>query len=266
MSNKDEAAGVTAEPRAGWRRWLPWGRKARRKPKGPVREYAEAILIALSVALLLRFFVIEAFKIPSGSMIETLAIGDFIFVNKLSYRSEIPYSFLGVKLPKGGTTLKEWDQPERGDVVVFRFPNNQKVDYIKRVVALPGDVLELRDGVLHVNGEEHKRTFTKDYEYLGAGCSTKRARMFEEANGDRTYHVLASRGSAAGQDWGPVTIRDGHFFAMGDNRDNSSDSRFFGQVPIDYIKGRALFVWLSLDRCDSWFGKVRWGRFFHPVR
>ena len=249
---------------AGWRFWQR--DKVGRKPKSAFREYVEAILIALSVALLLRFFVIEAFKIPSGSMIETLAIGDFIFVNKLSYRSEIPYSFLGVEIPGGGKTLVEWDEPERGDVVVFRYPNNQKVDYIKRVVALGGDVVEVKAGVLHVNGVEHKRSFLQDYEYLSQGCSTERARMFSEDNGDRKYQVLARGGNPGGRHFGPITVRDGHFFAMGDNRDNSSDSRVFGQVPVDYIKGRALFVWLSLDHCKSWFGKVRWGRFFHRVR
>jgi signal peptidase I len=250
----------------GWRFWRRDEPGSIRKPKGAFREYVEAILIALSVALLLRFFVIEAFKIPSGSMIETLAIGDFIFVNKLSYRSEIPYSFLGVGIPGGGKTLKEWDQPDRGDVVVFRYPNNQKVDYIKRVVALSGDVVEVRSGVLFVNGQEHQRTFLEDYEYMSQGCSTERVRMFSEDNGERQYRVLARGGSPGGRNFGPVTVRDEHFFAMGDNRDNSSDSRVFGQVPIRYVKGRALFVWLSMDPCQSWLGKVRWGRFFHRVR
>ncbi|MCP4871777.1 MAG: signal peptidase I [Proteobacteria bacterium] len=237
-----------------------------RKPKGAVREYTEAIVIALSVALLLRFFVIEAFKIPSGSMIETLAIGDFIFVNKLSYRSEIPYAFLGKKFPKGGTTLMEWDTPDRGDVVVFRYPHDQKVDYIKRIVALPGDVVEVRAGVLHVNGVEHARTYKREYSYSNQACFDEKVRLYSETNaaGD-TYSVLARDGIQSGENFGPVTVRPDHFFAMGDNRDNSSDSRVFGQVPIRYVKGRALFVWLSLDPCGSWLGKIRWNRFFQGI-
>ena len=235
------------------------------KKKSVFREYVEAILIALLVALTLRFFVIEAFKIPSGSMIETLAIGDFIFVNKLSYRTEVPYTALGVKVPGGGTTLVEWDQPERGDVVVFRYPNDQKIDYIKRVVALPGDQVELRRGVLYVNGAEHTRRFVGNYRYDSQSCIPEEARHFVESNGEREYSVLARAGVQSGENFGPVTIRDGHFFAMGDNRDNSSDSRVFGQAPIHNIKGRALFVWLSIDRCGSWGGKVRWSRFLHRV-
>lgn len=242
------------------------GRKIRKK--SVFREYFEAILIALLVALMLRFFVIEAFKIPSGSMIETLAIGDFIFVNKLSYRTEIPYTAVGIKVPGGGTTLLEWDQPERGDVVVFRYPNDQRVDYIKRVVGLPGDQVELRRGVLYVNGMEHKRRFVSNYKYSNQGCGEETARLFLEDNGDREYSVLARSGIQAGENFGPVVVRDGHFFAMGDNRDNSSDSRVFGQAPIHNIKGRALFVWLSIDRCGDGWGPgpdIRWSRFLHGV-
>ncbi len=248
-------------------KWFRRGEGKPRKPKGPVREYTEAIVIALSVALLLRFFVIEAFKIPSGSMIETLAIGDFIFVNKLSYRSEIPYAFLGKKFPKGGTTLLEWDRPEHGDVVVFRYPHDQKVDYIKRVVALPGDTVELRGGKLFVNGTEHAQTYKKEYGYTNQACFDEKARLYTETNGaGDSYSVLARDGTQSGENYGPITVRDDHFFAMGDNRDNSSDSRVFGQVPIRYVKGRAMFVWLSLDPCKAWLGKIRFKRFFHEVR
>jgi signal peptidase I len=235
------------------------------KKKSAFREYVEAILIALLVALTLRFFVVEAFKIPSGSMIETLAIGDFIFVNKLSYRTEVPYTALGMKVPGGGTTLMHWDEPERGDVVVFRYPNDQRIDYIKRVVALPGDQVEVRRGVLYVNGNEHKRRFVRKYRYDSQSCVPEEVRLYTEDNGERVYSVLARAGVQAGENFGPVTIREGHFFAMGDNRDNSSDSRVFGQAPITNIKGKAMFVWLSMDRCGSWAGKVRWSRFFHGI-
>ncbi|HCP48144.1 MAG TPA: signal peptidase I, partial [Deltaproteobacteria bacterium] len=103
------------------------------RTKSVFREYFEAITIALAVALFLRFFVVEAFKIPSGSMVDTLEIGDFIFVNKLAYRTEIPFTALSVPVPLGGTTLKEWRQPERGDIIVFRWPVDPHIDYIKRV-------------------------------------------------------------------------------------------------------------------------------------
>jgi len=236
------------------------------KKKSALREYVEAILIALLVALSLRFFVIEAFKIPSGSMIETLAIGDFIFVNKLSYRTEIPYTALGMRVPGGGTTLVEWDSPERGDVVVFRYPADPKIDYIKRIVGLPGDSIEVRRGVLHVNGQEHKRRFVENYKYKSQSCVPEEARRYLEDNGVDTYSVLARAGVQSGENFGPITVREGHFFAMGDNRDNSSDSRVFGQAPITNIKGKAMFVWLSMDRCGGIAKRIRWSRFFHAVK
>jgi len=268
------------------------------RKKSVFREYAEAIFVALAVALFLRFFVVEAFKIPSGSMVETLAIGDFIFVNKLSYRTEIPYSFLGVEVPGGGKTLIDWGEPSRGEIVVFRNPREPETDFIKRVVALPGDEVKVRGSVLFVKpaGDvewiEHKREFTGQTGYASrpspSGCVEQRAHRYIEDNGDRSYPVLglleekidrSTGGSAepvelvpvavAGQHYGPVTVQPGHFFAMGDNRDNSTDSRFpskLGQVPMKNIKGRALFVWLSLDRCESGFSKVRWDRFFHGIK
>ena len=236
--------------------------------KSVLREYAEAITIALAVALLLRFFVIEAFKIPSGSMVETLAIGDFIFVNKMSYRTEVPYTVLGVRFPGGGTTIKEWRQPDRGDIVVFRFPTDQKVDYIKRVVGLPGDTIELRGNQLLVNGEQYERTFQERMTYNDQHCRSGSGALFVEDNGKDQYSVLLREGSNAFENFGPVHVKEGHLFAMGDNRDNSSDSRAWGQVPIEYVKGRAMFVWLSLDRCSDLLSleRVRWSRFGHVVK
>jgi signal peptidase I len=238
-----------------------------KKPKSALREYVEAITIALTLALGLRFFVIEAFKIPSGSMIETLAIGDFIFVNKLSYRTEIPYSLLGVKIPGGGTTLVEWSGPDRGDVAVFRFPKDPSVDYIKRIVAIEGDTVELRRGEVFLNGEKLERKFIRTTKYNDQNCRPVNAGLWREDNGERTYEVLLEerqRGMRV-DNHGPETIKPGHAFAMGDNRDNSSDSRIWGQVPVENIKGRALFVWLSRDSCGGFLG-LRWSRFFEGVR
>jgi len=234
--------------------------------KSVLREYVEAIVIALAVALMLRFFVIEAFTIPSGSMVETLAIGDFIFVNKMAYRTEVPYTALGIRVPGGGTTIKEWRTPERGDIIVFRFPTDQKTDYIKRVIGVPGDTIELRRNQLLVNGKQYERSYQKKVTYLDQRCQPISGAMFLEESGDDQYSVLLREGSSLFENFGPIRVKEGHLFMMGDNRDNSSDSRAWGQVPIDYVKGRALFVWLSLDRCEGLRGRVRWSRLGSKVQ
>ena len=235
------------------------------KKKSAFREYVEAIGIALVLALTLRFFVIEAFKIPSGSMIETLAIGDFIFVNKFAYRTEIPYSVVGIKIPGGGTTLKEWSQPERGDVMVFRYPDDPMTDYIKRVVGLPGDEIRLRRNELYVNGDKYARSFVRSVEYQDKNCVPNKGRLYMENDGSTEYPVILRDGPDVFENFGPVTVKPGHVFVMGDNRDNSSDSRAWGQVPITNIKGEALFVWLSVNRCGGMMERIRWSRFGHGV-
>ena len=196
------------------------GRRSR-----PWRDNLEAVTIALVVAVLFKYFVGEAYKIPTGSMQPTLfgwqgdeagGVFDRILVDKASYH---------------------WRDPERFEVVVFRYPHDQKIDYIKRIVALEGDVVEVRAGVLFVNETEHPRTFTSTYEYTTATCGSQSARRYIEYNGERDYTVLSRDGVQAHETFGPVTVREGHFFAMGDNRDNSSDSRIWGQVPLDHVVG-----------------------------
>jgi signal peptidase I len=234
--------------------------------KSVLREYVEAIVIALAVALFLRFFVVEAFKIPSGSMVETLAIGDFIFVNKMAYRTEVPYTALSIRVPFGGTTIKEWSQPERGDIIVFRFPTDQKVDYIKRVIGVPGDTIALRANQLIVNGKTYERELQRKVVYEDQYCNASSAVRYLEDNGVDEYSVLLRDGSNPLDNFGPIRVKEGHLFMMGDNRDNSSDSRAWGQVPIEYVKGRAMFVWLSLDRCVGLSDRVRFSRFGKAVR
>jgi signal peptidase I len=198
------------------------GKKTKRK--SVVREYAEAIVIAIILALFIRTFVIQAFKIPSGSMKPTLLVGDHILVNKFIY---------GIKLPFTDKILISIDEPERGDVVVFKFPLDTRKDYIKRVIGLPGDRVELVDKQLLING-----------------------RPTEDPNA--SYSLSGNM-----RKYGPVTVPDDHLFVMGDNRDESSDSRVWGFVPRPYLKGKAFLIYWSWDRKS--YG-VRWNRLADIVR
>ena len=214
--------------------------------KGAVREYTESIGGAILVALLLRAFVFEPFHIPSGSMIPTLLVGDFIFVNKMSYGLRIPFT-------DPGRVHKLWERPpRRGDVVVFINPQHPDVDYVKRVVGLPGDHIEIRDNVLYINGVEQKRIEVGDYTYKDHSEYTDTdidvvARMYIE-NLDSHQHPILVRKDPVFQRAGSFVVEEGRVFMMGDNRDNSADSRVeggIGQIPFSYIKGRASVIWIS---------------------
>ncbi len=183
--------------------------------KNVVWEYVEAIVIAVIIALFIRTFVIQAFKIPSGSMIPTLQIGDHLLVNKFIY---------GIKLPFTGKTLIPITEPEKGDIVVFRFPKDKSVDYIKRVVATEGDSIEIRKKKVYINGEE-----VEDIHAYFSSSELHPANVSQ-----RDYY-------------GPVTVPEGKVFVMGDNRDNSYDSRFWGVVDQRDILGKAWIIYWSWD-------------------
>jgi signal peptidase I len=189
-----------------------------------LREYAEAIITALILALLIRTFVVQAFKIPSGSMIPTLLIGDHILVNKFIYGTEIPFTDKRILI---------FRKPERGDIIVFKYPENPKKDFIKRVVAVEGDVIEGRNKVVYVNGNPSKEPYARHY--------------------DR--HIRPG-GFDPRDNFGHIVIPKGKVFVMGDNRDQSYDSRYWGFVDLKDIKGEAFIIYWSWDP-DDW---VRFGR------
>lgn len=198
--------------------------EAKTKRKSVLREYAEAIVIAVVLALFIRTFVVQAFKIPSGSMKPTLLVGDHILVSKFIY---------GIKIPFTDKTIIKLGTPKRGDVVVFKYPLDTKKDYIKRVIGLPGDRVELVNKQLFING-----------------------RVTDDPHA--SYSVYGNL-----RNFGPVTVPANHLFVMGDNRDESSDSRVWGFVPLPYLKGKAFLIYWSWDRTD--FG-VRWSRLGDLVR
>ncbi len=213
-----------------------------------LRDYAETILICVMFVIFSRTFVFQQSKIPSGSMMDTLLIGDYIMVNRFVYAPE-SFDFENSILP--------FRPIKRGDVVVFKQPEEPETDFIKRVIGLPGDVVELRRGMLYVNDEPIEESYVQD-EYR-----IKDRKKF----------------------FGPKTVKPGHYFVLGDHRNESADSRYWGQVPRKLIKGRALLIWWSYeeepggiymslpDRIKSWGGKLthfitrsRWERCFKIIR
>ncbi|MGD8207614.1 MAG: signal peptidase I [Thiohalocapsa sp.] len=207
-------------------------------------EYARSFFPVILIVLLLRSFIVEPFRIPSGSMMPTLLVGDFILVNKFAY---------GLRWPVLNSKFLELGDPERGDVVVFRFPLDESVDYIKRVVGVPGDQIYYRNKTLYVNGEPMEQIALPPYVGEGSGKGhTGATRALEDIDGveheilinpgapdfPRGCHVLAS---------GPVTVPEGTYFVMGDNRDNSNDSRCWGLVPDQNLVGKAFAIWMSWD-------------------
>jgi signal peptidase I len=201
------------------------------KSKSTFREYAEAIGMALLLALFIRTFIVQAFKIPSGSMIPTLQIGDHILVNKLAY---------GIRIPLYGHYLVDFGKVQRGDVIVFIFPEDRSKDFIKRVVGTAGDTVEIRGKKIFLNGKQIEDPHAH----------------FE---GDDPQNALP----ASRDDFGPTRVPENQLFVMGDNRDRSYDSRFWGFVNLDDVRGKAFLIYWSWDGSDRW---VRWERLGSLIR
>lgn len=203
----------------------------------------------LFIVVFVRSFVFEPFKIPSGSMMPTLLIGDFIVVNKFSY---------GLRLPVNNAKIMDTGQPERGDVMVFRYPEDPNVNYIKRVIGLPGDEVTYRNKMLFINGEPMPQQQLGMW--IGEGRnrnpSGRRPQLFSENLGEIEHQVVIYP-DRLDQQTGTWTVPDGHFFVMGDNRDQSLDSRSWGFVPEDNLVGKATRIWMHWD-CS--IGCVGWDR------
>ncbi|MFP4154343.1 MAG: signal peptidase I [Halothiobacillaceae bacterium] len=207
-----------------------------RRPREPVLvEYARSFFPILLVVLLIRSFAYEPFRIPSGSMMPTLLVGDFILVNKYSY---------GLRLPVTNTLILPLGEPERGDIAVFKYPRDEKIDYIKRVVGLPGDRVAVRGDRLYINGEFMVQVPDGVYPGDPAG-RMKGAGVFVEDLGGREHRILLEQGKSRPS--GEWVVPEGAYFVIGDNRDNSNDSRYWGFVPAKNLVGKAVVIWMSYD-------------------
>ena len=249
---------------------------AKRK-EGGIAETMRVIFHALIIALVIRTFLFQPFNIPSGSMKETLLIGDYLFVSKYSYGYS-KYSFpFSPSLFEG----RIWSgTPERGDIVVFRLPRDDSTDYIKRVIGLPGDRIQMVEGVLHINGEPVKRERMDDFIDEENGRTMRIKRWRETLPNGVSYTTLDLQDSGYLDDWPTplgtnYTVPDGHYFMMGDNRDNSTDSRALSQVgpvPFENIVGKAQIIFFSIHEGERawelwrWPWSVRWRRLFSIVR
>jgi len=220
----------------------PAGADRQQKRKKPLwREYLEAVLIALCLALFIRAFIVQAFSIPSGSMLETLQIGDYLLVNKFVY---------GIRNPFTNKVLIPLGQPQRGDIVVFIFPGDRSKDFIKRVVAVAGDTVKIVDKKLYVNDQPYDlpQAVFKDYHII------------DQNDAWISAHNAAGRHR---DNFGPYKVPPGHVFVMGDNRDHSYDSRFWGPVPLDNVRGKAWIIYFSWDPQRFWPRWDRLGRLVH---
>lgn len=221
-------------------------------------EYSISFFPVILAVFVLRSFVIEPFKIPSGSMIPTLHVGDFIVVNRYAY---------GLRLPILNKKVIDIGEPQRGDVMVFHFPNDPSVDYIKRVIGLPGDEIVYRDKRLWVNGEQLARTADGDYNYVESGLRFVHTERYLEKLGEHEHAVLVNPeheqiylgkvDDFPQRDQCSYSEREmrcvvpaGHYFMMGDNRDNSRDSRYWGFVPDEMIVGKAFLIWMNFGEFD----------------
>lgn len=234
-------------------------------------DTVKTLFYAIVIAILIRTFLFEPFKIPSGSMYPTLYVGDYLFVSKYTYgysKHSLPFS---MPLFEG----RIWaDEPNRGDVVVFKFPQDNKTDYIKRIIGLPGDKVKLEDGRLYVNGELVNREEIEDFVIRDSQGNAERYHQYIETLPNDVKHKILEVSDSESEDNLPeLAVPQGYYFVMGDNRDRSDDSRVnVGFVPFENLVGKARFLFFSHNDDGAWYKpwtwpkKIRWERLFNKIK
>lgn len=225
---------------------LFWQKDRQKNTEDPIAvEYAKSFFPVLLVVMILRSFILEPFRIPSGSMMPTLLVGDFILVNKYEY---------GIRLPVSHTKLTEGTPVARGDVAVFRFPDDPSLDFIKRVIGLPGDHIGYYNKKLSINGKPVDIEFDRVYEGQGTGKNSMSGGEIHNATIDNVTHTFMIDPKVDMSINGGITIPEGQYFVMGDNRDHSNDSRYWGFVPDENLVGKAFMIWMHWDWSDEGSG------------
>ncbi|MEJ7809382.1 MAG: signal peptidase I [Gemmatimonadaceae bacterium] len=232
-----------------------------RTPGRLVFDWMKSFIIAVGLFLVIRTFLVEAFKIPTGSMENTLLVGDFLLVNKAVYGAEVPFT---------GTRLPAIESPDRGDVIVFEWPEDRSKNFVKRLIGLPGDTLEMRDGTVYLNSRAQREPYVVHTEPGNDPSS-------DEFRWQRQYLVKSAEARVgehgdhpSRNNWGPLIVPEKNYFVLGDNRDNSYDSRYWKFVPDSLVKGRPLVVYYSYERDVThrfpWITNIRWSRLGERVR
>lgn len=231
--------------------------KKRKKSQTPdkmpiIIEYARSFFPILLIVFLLRSFLYEPFRIPSGSLEPTLLVGDFVLVNKFDY---------GIRLPVIHTKIIKIGEPHHGDIFVFRYPPNPSIDFIKRLIGLPGDHIRYVDKVLYVNGKEIPQKVIGTTTRVDEEGNTQQV-VIKEEDFFGVKHKIYQNENQQSEDFDDIVVPPGQYFAMGDNRDDSADSRFWGFVPEQNVVGKAVAIWMSWDSADH---KIRFNRMFKPI-
>jgi len=221
-----------------------------------IADLARSLFPVFLIVLLLRSFLVEPFRIPSGSMMPTLLVGDFILVNKFIY---------GIRLPVANLKVIDIQFPQRGDVVVFRYPEDPSIPFIKRVVGLPGDQITYHNTnkILYLNGEPVAQDFMGIYQGVGAGSNMTGAEERVEHLPQEPHSILLIPTHISPAQFNEMTVPEGEYFVLGDNRDNSRDSRYWGTVPEENLIGKAFFIWMNWDLAN---GGISWQRLGTVIR